>query len=141
MTPTHTRTCPGRVLCRGERGSASVELVLVFPLVLLAVLLLAQVSLWAHARQLAQAAASQALTATRVRDATAVDGQRAARQVLAQLGPGPLHNPRVTVTRGAQRATVDITGQAPSITGLLPLPVRAHAEGPTEPLTHPAPTP
>lgn len=133
-TPRIWRICPamaGRRLDT-ERGSASVEMVLVFPLVLLALLLIAQLSLWAHARHIAEAAADQALTATRVRDGTPADGQRAAGQLLGQLGPGPLRDTRVVITRGPTRSTVDVTGQASSIAPFLALPVRAHVVGPTE---------
>jgi hypothetical protein len=126
------RTRPVGRLRRAERGSASAELVLVFPIVLLAFLLIAQVSLWAHARHIAHAAAGQALTATRVRDGTPADGQRAAHQLLDQVGTGPLRDTQVAVTRGPEQSTVDITGQATSIAPFLTLTVRAHVVGPTE---------
>jgi len=118
-----------------QRGSVSAELVITVPVLLLMLLLIAQFALWAHATHIAQAAASQALAAARVQGATSTDGEVTARGVLAQLGRGPLRNPHLTITRGPQQCTVEITGDTVSVVPLLVLPVRAHAAGPTERVT------
>lgn len=118
-----------------QRGSVSAELVITVPVLLLMLLLIAQFTLFAHATHIAQAAASQALAAARVHGATPIEGEATARGVLAQLGSGPLRNPHLTVTRGPQQCTVEITGDTLSVVPLLVLPVRAHAAGPTERVT------
>ncbi|HEU0089847.1 MAG TPA: TadE/TadG family type IV pilus assembly protein [Pseudonocardiaceae bacterium] len=110
----------------------SAELVILVPVVLLMLLLIAQFALWAHAMHIAQATASHALSATRVRGAAQVDGDIAARDVLAQLGGGPLRNTRVVISRGAEQSTVDVAGEVVTVLPFLVLPVEARAVGPTE---------
>lgn len=115
-----------------QRGSVSAELALATPTLLLLVLLVAQFAIWAHATHIAQAAASQALSAARVQGASSADGNNEADAVLSQLGDGPLRNPHATVDRGPQQSRVDITGDATSVVPFIHLPVRAQAVGPTE---------
>lgn len=110
----------------------SAELVITVPVLLLMLLLIAQFALWAHATHIAQAAASQALAAARVQGATSAEGEATARDVLAQLGGGPLRNPHLAITLGPQQCTVEIVGDTVSVVPLLVLPVRVHAAGPTE---------
>ena len=121
-----------RQALRGDRGSVSAELVIATPLLLVLLLTIVQFALWSHATHIAQAAASQGLAAARMQDATAVAGRAAARQLLEQLGRGPLSSPQVSVTRDARRAAVTITGGATSVLPLLRLPVHAEASGPVE---------
>ncbi|NIJ10509.1 hypothetical protein FHU38_000853 [Saccharomonospora amisosensis] len=116
----------------------SAELVLAIPALLLLILLIAQFAIWAHATHIAQAAASQALSAARVQGGSSADGQAEADDVLAQLGSGPLRNPRATVNRGPQESTVDIGGEAASVVPFLHLPVKARAVGPSERFVPPA---
>ena len=54
---------------RDERGAVTPELALTVPALLLLILLIAQFAIWAHATHIAQAAASQALSAARVQGA------------------------------------------------------------------------
>jgi TadE-like protein len=122
----------GRGVWTEQRGSVSAELVVTVPVLLLMLMLIAQFALWAHATHIAQAAASQALAAARVHGASAAEGEATARDVLAQLGSGPLHDPHLTITRGPRQCTVEITGDTVSVVPLLVLPVRARAAGPTE---------
>lgn len=132
-----TATTGGRVW-RDERGAATTELVIVMPLLLSMVLVIAQWALWAHATHIAQAAASEALSAARVHGGTVAGGQAQAQHVLDQLGRGPLTGPRVSVTRDANRAAVTITGTATSVLPFLRLPVHAEAAGPVEVFHAPA---
>ncbi len=120
-----------------QRGSVTVELVLAFPLLLLLLLALVQFALWAHAGQVADAAASHALDAARVQGGTAAAGYADAAAVLSQLGTGVLLGPRVHVTRGAATATITITGHAVSVLPVpgLSFPVRAAVTGPDEHFT------
>ena len=78
---------------RDERGAVTAELVIVMPLLLTMVLVIAQWTLWAHATHIAQATASEALSAARVHGGTVAAGQAHAQHVLDQLGHGPLIGP------------------------------------------------
>jgi Flp pilus assembly protein TadG len=134
---TTTRRLIGEVW-HDERGASTTELVIVMPLLLSMVLLIAQWALWAHATHIAQAAASEALSAARVHGGTLAASQTRAQHVLDQLGRGPLTSPQVTVTRDAHRAAVTITGAATSVLPFLRLPVHAEATGPVEVFHAPA---
>jgi pilus assembly protein CpaE len=93
---------PASRLLRAERGQASVELVAVLPLVLLAGAILWQLALAGHA---AWACANAARVAARA-EAVGRDGERAARSAL----PGYLE-PALEVTRrrsGATRVEVGV---------------------------------
>jgi hypothetical protein len=121
-----------RQALRGDRGSVSVELVIATPLLLLMLLAIVQFALWSHATHIAQAAASQGLAAARVQTGTAADGSAEAQQVLDQLGRGPLTNTHIAATRGADAASIRVTGEASALIPLLALPVHAEAAGPVE---------
>lgn len=129
------RRSPGtsvlRVL-RGERGSATVELVIATPLLLLMLLAIVQFALWSHATHIAQAAASHGLAAVRAQHGTVAAGSASARQILTELGRGPLAATTVTVDRSADTASIHITGVASPVIPLLRLPVHAEATGRTE---------
>jgi hypothetical protein len=120
-----------RLLC-GDRGAVSAELVIATPLLLLMLLVIVQFALWSHATHIAQAAASQGLAASRVQDGTAAEGSVGARQLLDQLGRGPLADTSITSHRSAVAASVRIQGIAASVVPFLRLPVRAEAAGPVE---------
>jgi hypothetical protein len=98
---------------------------------MLLVLVIAQFAVWAHATHIAQAAASQALSATRVQGANSVNGEAEASAVLRQLG-GALHFPRTVISRDAEQSRVEITGEASSVVPFLRLPVVVRVIGPTE---------
>lgn len=117
---------------RDERGQVTAELVIIMPLLMTLILVIAQVALWAQATHIAQAAASEALSATRVQGGTVQAGDAEAAQVLAQLGTATLRDPRVTVTRDAARASVTVHGSASAVVPFLQLPVHAEAAGPVE---------
>ncbi|NKQ55575.1 pilus assembly protein TadE [Amycolatopsis sp. K13G38] len=121
-----------RRLRRDEQGSVTAELVLAVPALLLLLLVIAQFAVWAHAQHIAQAAASQALSAARVQGGSNAGGHTQADSVLTQLGNGPLRNPQAAVVRGPEQSTVDISGEAATVVPFLHLPVRARAAGPTE---------
>lgn len=121
----------------GDRGSAVAETVIVFPVLMTVVLVLAQVAMWAYAAHIAQAAASDALAATRVQDGTAQDGHAAAQHALDQLGPGPLRGVDVRVTRADEQAVVRVEGHTLSVVPFLDLTIHAEAAGPLEDLAAP----
>lgn len=102
------------------------------PLLMLLILLIAQFAVWAHATHVAQAAASQALSATRVQGGTTATGQAAAQGVLTQLGNNVLKGGHANVHRGPENTTVEVRGTAIRIVPFLSLPVQARAVGPSE---------
>jgi len=118
-------------LCN-DRGSASTELVIVMPLLLLLVLASVHVGLWFHARHVVDAAAQEGARAARAADATDTDGERRARQMLDTLGSTAVTDRTVTVSRDARFVTVTITGNAPPIVPGLVLPVSATSTSPIE---------
>ena len=122
---------------RDERGSASAELVIATPLLLLLILAVVQFALWQHATHVAQAVAQQGLAAGRVQNGSdqAATGQATA--LLDQLGSGVLVDSHVTAARQADTTTVVVTGRAEGILPFLTLPVRSVAVGPTERWTTP----
>ncbi|MDX3192917.1 TadE/TadG family type IV pilus assembly protein [Streptomyces sp. MN03-5084-2B] len=116
----------------GDRGAATVELVIATPLLLLALLTIIQFALWSHATHVAQAAASQALAAARVQDGSTSAGHAAGQQLLDELAAGPLRDPHIDVTRTATSAAVSIHGEAIAVLPGVHLPVHAEAAGPLE---------
>lgn len=119
----------------GERGSATAELVIATPLLLLLILGIVQFAIWQHATHVAQAIAQQGLAAGRVQGGSDQAATAEARSVLDQLGSGVLVHPRITATRGGATTTVVVIGEAEGILPFLTLPVRSVATGPTERFT------
>ncbi|MGI8452037.1 MAG: TadE/TadG family type IV pilus assembly protein [Streptosporangiaceae bacterium] len=118
-------------LLDGEAGAGAAELVIVTPLLMLLILAVIQFAVAEQAQHAAQAAATQALAATRVQDGTAGEGQAQAATVLAQEG-GSLTAPAVSVTRTATRATVTVTGGVEILIPGIHLHVHATVAGPVE---------
>jgi Flp pilus assembly protein TadG len=108
------------------------ELAIATPLLMLLLLAVVQGALWSHATHVAQAAASQGLAASRVQTGTAAVGANRARELLRQLGDGPLTDTTVASTRTFDRATVDVHGTATTVIPFLNLAVHAEATGPVE---------
>lgn len=119
-----------RRVLRGDRGSASAELVLATPLLLFMVIV--QFALWSHATHIAQAAAARGLAAARVQDATAAQGDATARHLLDQLGHGPLTHARIDAARSGDAVSVQVSGDTTAMIPFLRLPVHAEATGPVE---------
>jgi hypothetical protein len=110
----------------------SAELAVATPVLLLMLLAIVQFALWSHATHVAQAAAAQGLSVARIHSGSAMAGAARARQVLRQLGDGPLTATSVDATRSAEHATVDVDGVATSVIPFLRLPVHAEAVGAVE---------
>jgi Flp pilus assembly protein TadG len=114
---------------RDDRGSA--ELVVATPILLLLILVVIQFAIYEHAREVAQATASQALAATRVVGGSTTSGQAEAQSVLGSVGRGVLLDPNVSITRDTN-ATVVVTGRAEGVIPIVHLPVSATSSGPVE---------
>ena len=100
------------------------------PVLIALVLVPFQVALWWHARQVADAAATEAVDAAQVVDATEADGVRAAEWLLDAAGN--LVDPQVTISRTAETVTVQVTGRAPRLLPGLDWDVTAVSSGPIE---------
>ena len=81
----------------GERGAASVELAVTFPVVLLLVMTLIQAALWFHARSLALGAAQEGAREGRVQPASTARAESAAEGFLDQTASDLLTGRTVTV--------------------------------------------
>lgn len=104
-----------------------------FPVVLLLIFATVQGALHFHARNLAQAAAAEAVTAASVADGSAGDGQAAAEQFIAAAGGGTLEDTAVTVQRSAGSVTATVTGRSINILPGIPTPaIRQTVSGPVE---------
>jgi Flp pilus assembly protein TadG len=127
-----------RRLRTDQRGAGTAELIIATPLLLLLVLLIAQFALYMHAVHIAQAAASQALSAARISGGSSATGDTEGRRVLTQLGNGPLRGTSVNVQRGAAQVSVTVTGTVTSLIPFATLAVHAEAVGPVEKFTPPS---
>jgi Flp pilus assembly protein TadG len=133
--PTHPAADRARRQLRRDRGSASAELVIATPLLLLLILGIVQFALWEHATHLAQAAAAQGLAAARVQGGTTTGGQTETRQVLTQLGSGVLIDPTISAQRTGTLISVTVRGHTEPVLPFLHLPVTVTVTGPVEQFT------
>jgi len=123
---------PGR---GGERGSATLNLVVVFPVFLLLLLATVQAALVWHARNVARSAAEQGLQAERLYDGTASAGQQRARQFLAETAGTLLVSTSVSTGRTAGIARIEVRGAALALIPGLHLNVHADISSPVERFT------
>jgi Flp pilus assembly protein TadG len=99
-----------------ERGSVSLELVVVFPVVLLIIFGVVQGALYYHARNVALAAAQEGARAAGAEHGTEAAGGAAAWSFLTQAGGAQVMTQLdVTPHRTATAATVTVTGRAISV--------------------------
>jgi Flp pilus assembly protein TadG len=123
--------------CRGKRGSdagaLTLSYVIIVPVFLMAVMVIAQASLWFLARQAALAAARQGADAARVSGALPGAGPSAALAFARSAAPGYLLGPSATGA-GSTAGTVEITvsGQVPSVVPGLVVRVTEAAAAPVE---------
>ncbi len=120
-----------------EQGSATLEIAVLFPAVLLATFGLIQGALYFHARDVALAAATDGLTAARGRTGSGEEGRQAASAFVQRAGGGDvLLGSSVSSFRTATTATVTVTGRTLSLVPGLPgWVVSQTASGPVERFT------
>lgn len=122
---------------RADTGSASVELVILFPAVLLIITALLQYGLWFHARALALAAAQEGVFAARNYHSTPNLGAATALAFIADHGSDTLLSPAATTsTPTLGQVQVAVTGRSLSVLpGVAGLVVSQSAAGPLEQFT------
>ena len=113
-----------------ERGELTLQLAVLFPVLILFVYLSVQVGLWWHAGQIADAAVAEAVESAQVEGATDADGADAAVWFLSQAGY--MQDVTIQVGRTADTVTATVTGDAYQIIPIGSWPVSASATGPLE---------
>jgi Flp pilus assembly protein TadG len=120
---------------RDERGSATVELAVAMPVVMLLLMLIVQAALYFHTRAVATTAAHKGLDAARVEEGAADDARTATETFLDRNASG-LENQTVTVARSGDNAQVSVSGQVVSLVfGVDLFPLRVTARAPIEQVT------
>src|SRR3954451_16808714 len=125
----------GRLLrrLRAERGSVSLEMAIVFPVVLLLVMTSIQAALWFYARSIALGAAQEGAREGRVQPTSTGRAQSAAEGFLDQTAQDLLTGRDVNVTGSPSSIAVTVTGTSLSIfPGLSGWSVTQTAVGPVE---------
>jgi TadE-like protein len=118
---------PGR--SRGDDGEATIQLVLLTPLVLLLVLLVVQAALASYVAHVAEAAASRGADATAVFGGTPADGSLAVDEFLDGVAT-PVNAP--VITRDAAWARAEVTLRVPHIVPFFPTRIARVATTPVE---------
>ena len=121
----------------GERGSVTLEIAVLAPVLLLLVFGVVQAGLWFFARSLATTAAQEGVAAARAYGGSPSVGVTRATTFLTRSAGGSLTSPTVT-SRGSTALAVRIvvTGRSLSVLpGVAGIPVTAAAEGPVERFT------
>jgi Flp pilus assembly protein TadG len=117
---------------RNESGIATLQAVLVFPVVLLLLMVVFQFGLWYHANEVATAAAQDGVRAARVDGGTAQSGADRANTLLDQTARSLLEHRQVLVARSAADARVEVRGVCISLVPGLHLSIDAVADSSTE---------
>jgi Flp pilus assembly protein TadG len=115
-----------------EAGVATLQAVLVVPVLLLLLLVVFQFALWYHAEELAAAAAQDGARAARVDGGTAQDGMDRANALLDQTGRSLLQHRRVLADRSPGTARVEVHAVCISLVPGVHLAIDAVASSATE---------
>ncbi|MFO7250953.1 MAG: TadE/TadG family type IV pilus assembly protein [Actinomycetes bacterium] len=137
-TAPAARAGPGRGdRAGGDRGATVVELAMIMPVVLAAVLLIVQMALWFHGRQVADAAAREGARVARAGGETGWEdaAEAKAEQIVRSVGPRLLSGVRVRAWEEGDLRGVEVTGSAVQVIPLLPaltFTVTSRSGGPVE---------
>jgi len=115
---------------RDERGVTTTQVAILFPVVLFWIMLIVQYGLWWHSKQVANAAAAEAVDAAQLSAGTAREGEDAAASYLAQAGN--LSNVTISVTRDPTTVTAEVHGDAPRLVPGFEWSVTARSTAPVE---------
>ncbi|MER5549839.1 TadE/TadG family type IV pilus assembly protein [Streptomyces sp. NPDC002589] len=116
-----------------DRGAVSLEMLIVFPVILLLILLVVHVGLWWHARNVAMSAAQLGVESARVRGASAGTGTAEARAFLGRAG-GSISHISVSGSKGAT-VRIRVTGYVDTMIPGLKLKIDQHADAAAERIT------
>lgn len=108
----------------------TIQVAILFPVILFWLMLIVQYGLWWHAKQVANAAAAEAVDAAQIETGTAGDGEAAAQSYLDQSGN--LDNITVLVDRSPTVVTAEVRGEAPQLVPGFTWSVTARSEAPVE---------
>lgn len=123
---------------RSDRGSVTVEVAVLAPVLVLVIFTIVQVGLWSYARSLALGAAQEGLATGRAHGSSVAAGRAKAEQFLARSAGDSLLGSSVSVSATPTEVQVVVTGRALSaLPGIPGLPVRQKAQGPIERFTEP----
>jgi Flp pilus assembly protein TadG len=120
-----------RARARDERGSTTVEFVVLVPLMVLLLMVVVQFGIYFHTRAVATTAAHQAADNARILDGTAEAGSAAATQFLDQ-NAGALRDQDVSVERSDTDVTVTVTGEVLSLIPFASFPLDVTVSAPVE---------
>jgi Flp pilus assembly protein TadG len=125
---------------RRDRGSATLEIAVLGPALLLLVFTLVQVGLWYYARSLAIAAAQEGVAAGRAYGAGIDTGVERAQAFLDRSAGDSLLQPAVTATGSTPTLVrIEVAGRSQSVLPGVPgITVRQAAQAPVERFTLPA---
>ena len=115
---------------RDEDGMIASQLAILMPALLLLLMLGVQFGLWAHASQLARAAADEAAYTAALPDSTDTAGQTAASSLLVQAGH--LTDIRIDIDRTPDTVVATVAGVAPQVVPGFRWSVSATAAAPVE---------
>ena len=137
MTPAQTAPQPRHHQVAGwvERGSASIQMMLLMPALFSVMFLGLQGALIYHARTVAIAGAQEGARAAGAENGTSSAGAAAARSFVAAVGGDALTGASVRATRTAADATVTVTGRALSVIPLWSPTITQSASVPVERIT------
>jgi len=99
----------GCVPGKRERGSVTLENIIIYPAVMIFIFGFFQFALWLHAKDVAHGAATAAYYESRVLNGTAAQGQAAGQNLIDGAG-GTISGSTVTVTRTATTVVATVTG-------------------------------
>ncbi len=115
-----------------DRGDATVEAVIIVPVIVLLTLLVVQFVLVWHGRHVAQAAAQTAAQSAATYQAQPGVGQAAGDQYLAEVAPNLLPGRSVAVTRDATAVTVIVTADVLTVIPFAGFHIQEQATAPLE---------
>ena len=130
MVGTPTPANPPGVPASAERGSVSLELGLLAPVLVLVMLAAVQTAMYLHAVQVAETAAQDGLEAGRATGGSVSAARHGANDLLGDAGG--INDARVVATGGRGEVTVEVIGTAPQVIPGVTWDVHARAVGRVE---------
>ena len=115
-----------------DRGDATVEAVIIVPVIVVLTLLVVQFVLVWHGRHVAQAAAQTAVRSAAAYQAQPAVGQAAGDDYLAEVAPNLLPGRSVSVTRDATAVTVIVTADVLTVIPFAGFRIQEQATAPLE---------